>query len=90
MCGYKPGAAELDEVKLVQCIKGHLEERAMDNLIQPKANKSHQTFPIVKKVILETALQESPLSVFELEQIVQQKLLSCIYGSFDHASNNPL
>ena len=73
-CGYQPGAAEVDEPKLVQCIKGHLEDRAMDNLIQAKANKSHQTFPI-KKLILETVLEGSPLSVLELEHIVQQKLL---------------
>ena len=47
-CGYQSGAAVLDKGKLVQCIKGCLEERVMDNLIQAKAYKSHQTFPIKK------------------------------------------
>ena len=47
----------------------------MDNLIQAKANKSHQTFPITK-IILETVMQASPpFSVLELERLVQQKLL---------------
>ena len=73
-CSYQPGAAVLDEGKLVQCIKGCLEERAMDNLIQAEAYKSHQTFPI-KKIILESVMQASQsLSVLELERIVQQKL----------------